>query len=176
MPPASLPPGSQRVLHLQTHLAPALTLQHAQRYMQQGQWQQAEPLLLRLAQPPAAPSPADTPPAESPDAHRPDALHLLGQLHLMQGRPGQALVYLEQAQALGLGSAPFFNHLGVALRLLGQPRKALECYEKALAQQADFVSAWVNQGNAQRDLGQHENALRNYEITKIGRASCRERV
>ena len=62
-----------------------------------------------------------------------DALHLLGLIHLQQGRHDSAIALIQQAIAIAPNVAKFHGNLGNAFKSLGTFEKAVACYKQALS-------------------------------------------
>ena len=56
-------------------------------------------------------------------------------------RPGEALVYYEQARTVDSGDAEFLNNFGIVLQDLGRLDEAIERYAAAIALKPDFTLA-----------------------------------
>ncbi|MBN2125339.1 MAG: tetratricopeptide repeat protein [Deltaproteobacteria bacterium] len=85
-----------------------------------------------------------------------------GGLLVQQGRPGEALPYLERAAGLDLTRkrrAILLNNWGAAYFKLGDYERAIERFRKAVLLRPDDLSYVMNLGNAYLDSGRPERAL-----------------
>jgi tetratricopeptide (TPR) repeat protein len=95
--------------------------------------------------------------AVAPD--QPIALHLLGVLTLAAGRPGEALVLLQQALDLRPGNRETRLALADAHAATGDRALAIARYRDLLTDDPDHAGALVNLANVLRDTGDAEGAI-----------------
>jgi tetratricopeptide (TPR) repeat protein len=95
------------------------------------------------------------------DPAQADALHLLGVLTTQLGKPGQAVVYLQQALSVKPQIRGIHASLGLALQAAGKLEEAVASYRQALALQPD-AQTHNNLGSALRDLGRPEEAIASF--------------
>jgi len=119
----------------------------AQHYHQAGQLSQAEQLYRQILQ--VAPQHAD-------------ALHFLGMIAGQQGRPEQAITYIDQAIRLDGRKGLYHYNLGELYRVQGRAADAVACYRRALQMQPNYPEAHLNQGIALQDQGQGAEAVACY--------------
>ncbi len=93
----------------------------------------------------------------------PDALHLLGVVYGMQGRPNEALDYFQQCLAVAPQNAMLRFNLAKALSTLQRDKEALEHHEQATILDPANAEIWVNYGRSLDNLRQREEALVCYE-------------
>ena len=91
-----------------------------------------------------------------------DALHLLGVIHLQQGRAGEAVQYISRAVELNPGQPVAYNNLAVAFSALRNFEAAVAACDAALDIKPDHAEAHYNRGGALRDLGRFEDALASF--------------
>ncbi|VAW81014.1 hypothetical protein MNBD_GAMMA15-375, partial [hydrothermal vent metagenome] len=73
-----------------------------------------------------------------------DVLHLLGQSLIQEGRPEQAIRWLEKAVATGSADADACYDLGLAHRKAGNIAEAVCAYRGALEIQPDMLNAHLS--------------------------------
>ncbi|MGH6829119.1 MAG: tetratricopeptide repeat protein [Rhizomicrobium sp.] len=91
------------------------------------------------------------------------ALHLLGLLRLHQGRPGEALSFIEQALHLKPGVPEMLANRGIALEGLGRHQEALEELSRVVEIQPASGRAWSNRGALLSRLDRHREALDDFD-------------
>jgi hypothetical protein len=72
--------------------------------------------------------------------------HLLGVIRFHQGRPDDAILYLERAAAAPNASAEMHNNFGAVLNQTGQTQAAIAAFNRALALKPDYADALNNLG------------------------------
>ena len=81
------------------------------------------------------------------EPNNPDALHLLGLLACMVGKPDIGIDYMRRALEQNSGNAHAHYNLGTALKEQGELDEAAACYRRALALQPDprrrHTSTWL---------------------------------
>ena len=92
-----------------------------------------------------------------------DALHTLGVLYSMQGRPVQAVPMFRRAVARNAASGLAHFNLAVALSTIGDSRGALPCYERAAQLSPRDPDVWVNYGVCLFALERYAEAVDCYE-------------
>lgn len=113
-------------------------------YLQQGQSQRAQAILLELHR--VLP------------AH-PDILFLLGAATSMLGQRAQAVLLYDQLLRLVPEFVPALNAKGLDLAALGKPVEALAAFDQALTVAPEFVEAAVNKAALLNTLGRYTEAL-----------------
>lgn len=86
----------------------------------------------------------------------------LGNLHLMRGKPGDALEFLTKSIELDPADAQAHQNLGSVFLGLGRLPEAEACYQQALALNPDYAQAHSNLGITLLELGRHEEAVASY--------------
>lgn len=119
-------------------------LRLALEYQQHGRFQEAERIYREVLE-------------RHPD--HPDALHLLGVLAALSGRPQLAAALIARAIDLNPSAAPYHNNLGNVLQDLGRLPESLLCYREALRLDPSSAEALVNMGNALNRLDRFPEAL-----------------
>lgn len=89
----------------------------------------------------------------------PSALHLLGLVHVFQGRTEKGVTLLRRAVDLVPCFPEGLNHLGLALKRQGKRDEAADCFHRALAIVPDFAEARVNLGNTLSEEGDLDAAI-----------------
>jgi protein O-GlcNAc transferase len=108
------------------------------------------------------------------DPENVDALHLLGHLLSLQGRPSEAIPLLERAVKLQPGSAEIHFNLGNAYETQGLLNEALASLENALRLRPGFGAALNNLANIAKKLGMTDRAEACYrELTRLEPATAR---
>ena len=74
------------------------------------------------------------------------ALHLMGLMRLHQGRPAEALPYIERALTLQPGTPEMLSNYGIALEGVGRHHEALAALEQVVKLGPDNSRAWCNRG------------------------------
>ncbi|HQO34673.1 MAG TPA: tetratricopeptide repeat protein [bacterium] len=87
------------------------------------------------------------------DAHLLDAYHLLGQIHLSQGREKEAIEIYRKALSIRDDYPDFYAGLGEACLVSGKPEEALSYLEKAVSFNPRYSEAYFYLGRAY--LGQN---------------------
>ncbi len=90
------------------------------------------------------------------------ALHLMGLIRLHQGRPGEALPYIEHALRLQPGTPEMLSNYGIALEGVGRPAEALEALERVVKAAPGNSRAWNNRGALLSKLQRNEEALADF--------------
>jgi tetratricopeptide (TPR) repeat protein len=91
------------------------------------------------------------------------AAHMLGAVHIQEGRFADAERQLRRALQLDPYAAEVLNHLGMSLRSLDRLDEAVDAYDRAIALRPAYAEAYCNRGNALRLLGRREAALASYD-------------
>ena len=112
-------------------IAEALTV--AIRHLQGGRLQAAEQIYRQILQ---------------VEPNHPDALHLLGVIASMAGKPELAIEYIGRALQRKPDNPEAHSNLGVALKEKGKLDEAVGCFRRALQLKPDFVDAHNNLGIA----------------------------
>ena len=92
-----------------------------------------------------------------------EALHLLGVIAHQVGKLKQAIVYYQQAIALGLDRADVYYSLGAALDASGQTPEAIACYQQAIALKPDYAEVHYDLGHALQEQGHLSAAIDHYQ-------------
>jgi protein O-GlcNAc transferase len=127
---------------LQTWIQEALALHRA------GRLCEAEPLYLKCL-------------AAEPNFY--PALHLLGLLRLHQGRPAEALPYIERALTLHAESPEMLFDYGIALDGVGRCREALQALERVVKLNPNDSRAWTSRGALLARMQRNEAALADFD-------------
>ena len=98
----------------------------------------------------------------SDDSHF-DALHTLGVLCGMRGRPDLSLSHLSKALGVRPDSTDANWHMAIALVDLKRPDDALASLDRTLELQPDHLGALINRGNLLQEQGQPEAALASFD-------------
>jgi tetratricopeptide (TPR) repeat protein len=88
-----------------------------------------------------------------------DALHLLAQIKMERGKPGEAYRLMRAAVAARPDLADARVHLGLVLRTMKQPAEALASFEKASALDPGHIDALGHRGDVLIELGRPGEAL-----------------
>ena len=91
-----------------------------------------------------------------------DALHLLGVIASMLGKPEMAIEYMARAVQRKPDYAEAHSNLGLALNSQGRLEEAVVCYRRALALKPDYAEAHNNLGNALSDQRKLDEAAACY--------------
>lgn len=95
--------------------------------------------------------------------NHPDALHLMGVVCGMQGRPNDALAFFQECLAVAPQNAMLRFNLAKALSALQRDSEALEHHRQAAALDASNPDVWINFGRSLDNLREREEALACYE-------------
>jgi tetratricopeptide (TPR) repeat protein len=87
-----------------------------------------------------------------------DALHLMGVLEHHEGRPAEALDWIERAIASRSDNATYHSNAGLVLRSLGRFDEAVAALTRAAQLDPDYVIARRNLGVVLRELGRLDEA------------------
>lgn len=98
----------------------------------------------------------------SKDPKQPAANHLLGLVHLNQGRPAEAVDHISQAVKARPEDAQYLSNLGVALNAAGRSAEAVEVLQRSILANLDFAEAYSNLGMAFRNLKRFDDAVAVY--------------
>lgn len=131
-------------------LTPSQALQTAIQYQQTGQWQAAEALYRQVLQ---------------SQPHQSQALQFyleLSNLLWQQGRPTDAIGYLQLVLSFNPNFAEAYNNLGTVLMNQNQPTEAVACYQRALTLNPNFAEAYSNLGNVCKERGRLTEAISYY--------------
>ena len=93
----------------------------------------------------------------------PDALHLIGVVYGLQGRPNEALDSFQKCLAVAPQNAMLRFNLAKALSVLQRDREAVEHHHQAAILDPTNPEIWVNYGRSLDNLRQREEALVCYE-------------
>jgi predicted O-linked N-acetylglucosamine transferase (SPINDLY family) len=91
------------------------------------------------------------------------ALHLMGLIRLHQGRPGEALPYIERALRLRPGVPEMLANYGIALDGVGRTPEALAALDSVVKADPRNARAWSNRGALLVRLQRHEDALADFD-------------
>jgi tetratricopeptide (TPR) repeat protein len=91
-----------------------------------------------------------------------DALHMLGVITAMTGKPREALAWMDRAIDVDPRNGVVLNNRGLARQELGEFAAALRDHERALAIDARYHEAHFARGNALKGLRRWEEALVSY--------------
>jgi predicted O-linked N-acetylglucosamine transferase (SPINDLY family) len=91
------------------------------------------------------------------------ALHLMGLIRLHQGRPGEALPYIERALGLRPGIPDMLANYSIALDGVGRTPEALAVLEKVVKADPRNSRAWSNRGALLVRLNRHSDALADFD-------------
>src|SRR5688572_19290105 len=89
------------------------------------------------------------------DANQPDALHLLGLVALLVGKPKIAIELIERAIARRKEFPAAQSNLGFAYQSAGRWTEAISAYRRSIELQPDVPEARVNLGIALCEAGRH---------------------
>jgi tetratricopeptide (TPR) repeat protein len=89
---------------------------------------------------------------------RPYALLIRANLELAEGRPGEALVLLAQAEEMEFPSGALQYHIGRAYTAMRRWDDAEKAFARAVEQEPEFTPARRNQARALYELGRNEEA------------------
>jgi tetratricopeptide (TPR) repeat protein len=92
-----------------------------------------------------------------------DALHILGVVRAMEGRPGQAVDLFRKALTLNKNHSFLQFNMAKALAEMGRDEEALVHHRWATRLAPDHAEAWLNFGLSLLNLGQHEEAAAAFE-------------
>lgn len=92
-----------------------------------------------------------------------DALHLMGVVCGMQGRPKDALSFFQQCLALAPENAMLRFNLAKALSSMQRDAEAIEHHQKASSLDPANPDIWINYGRSLDNLRRREEALACYE-------------
>ena len=95
--------------------------------------------------------------------NQPDALHLMGVVCGMQGRPNDALVFFQQCLVVAPQNAMLRFNLAKALSALQRDAEALEHHQQAVSLDPGNPDVWINYGRSLDNLRKREEALACYE-------------
>jgi protein O-GlcNAc transferase len=93
------------------------------------------------------------------DANVVPALQALGLIRLNQGRPAEALSYIERALILDPVSDDMCSHRGLSLMALGRPEEALASYDRVLQRRPDALEVRYYRALALNAMGRASDAL-----------------
>ena len=99
--------------------------------------------------------------ASSP--HHPDALHLMGVVCGMQGRPQDALLFFQECLSVAPQNAMLRFNLAKALSALQRDTEAIEHHQQAASLDSGNPDVWINYGRSLDNLRKREEALDCYE-------------
>lgn len=99
----------------------------------------------------------------SAQPHHCDAHHLLGVIHLHDGRATEAVTWLKRATNLGPQQAEIQVNLGNALAAAGLYEDAVLSFDRALLLNPEHAGCWNNRGHALLTLGKYEKALLSFD-------------
>lgn len=88
-----------------------------------------------------------------------NALQVLGIACRDQGRPDEAIGYLERSVAADASFPDTHSNLGAAYAAAGRYEDAVVSFKKAIELRPRYVTAIDNLGLAHKELGQHEEAI-----------------
>ena len=100
--------------------------------------------------------------AESLVPGRPSVLTNLGAVRLKLGRPGEALVVLQEALAQEPDNGEALGHCAAAHAELGHAHEALALFDRALAVGDQQPALWTLRGSVLRELGQGDAAAESF--------------
>ena len=92
-----------------------------------------------------------------------DALHLMGVVCGMQGRPNDALSFFQQCLALAPENAMLRFNLAKALSSMQRDAEAIDHHQKASSLDPANPDIWINYGRSLDNLRRREEALACYE-------------
>ena len=95
--------------------------------------------------------------------NNPDALHLMGVVCGMQGRPNEALGFFQQCLVLVPQNAMLRFNLAKALSALQRDAEAIEHHQAASSLDPANPDIWINYGRSLDNLREREEALAAYE-------------
>jgi tetratricopeptide (TPR) repeat protein len=93
----------------------------------------------------------------------PVGFNILGDIHLKQGNPREALKAFDSAVKLAPTFPEAHCNRGAALQELGRLEEALSAEERALRHRPDYATAHFNRGNILKELGRPDEALAAYD-------------
>lgn len=96
------------------------------------------------------------------DAAHPAANHLMGLVHLQQGRAAEAADHIARAVRSKPENSQYQANLGVALNAAGRSAEAVDALQRATTIDPEFAEAYSNLGMALRGLGRLEDAITAY--------------
>ena len=97
------------------------------------------------------------------DSNNPDALHLMGIVCGMQGRPEDALLLLNQCLEITPDNPLLHFNIAKAFSSLQKDQEAIKHHLKAVELDPSNQDAWLNYGRSLDNLRQREEALACYE-------------
>jgi predicted O-linked N-acetylglucosamine transferase (SPINDLY family) len=97
------------------------------------------------------------------EPHNPEALHLMGIVHGMQGRPDDALIFLNQCLEFTPDNPLLHFNIAKAFSSLQRESDAIQHHLKAVELDPVNQDAWLNYGRSLDNLRQREDALDCYE-------------
>lgn len=92
-----------------------------------------------------------------------DALHILGVINGLQGRPSLAREHLSKAAKLDPNNGFIHFNLAKALVDLGENLKALAHHRKATDLSPAHIESWLGYGKCFADLGMHPDAIKAFK-------------
>lgn len=95
--------------------------------------------------------------------NNPDALHLMGVVCGMQGRPNEALAFFQQCLVIAPQNALLRFNLARALSALQRDAEAIEHHQAASSLDSANPDVWINYGRSLDNLRRREEALAAYE-------------
>ena len=95
--------------------------------------------------------------------NNPDALHLMGVVCGMQGRPNDALAFFQQCLVIAPQNAMLRFNLAKALSALQRDAEAIEHHQAASSLDFTNPDVWINYGRSLDNLRRREEALAAYE-------------
>jgi protein O-GlcNAc transferase len=91
------------------------------------------------------------------------ALHLMGLIRLHQGRPAEALPYIERALKTAAATPEMLANYGIALEGVGRHAEALEALDRVVKAAPGNSRAWNNRGASLHKLGRNDEALADFD-------------
>lgn len=95
--------------------------------------------------------------------------NVLGDIHLRNERPRDALKAFDQALRYAPGFPEAHANRGVALQEMGRLEEALRATDRALKQRPGYPVAYFNRGNILRDMLRFEDAVEAFDKALAGR-------
>lgn len=99
--------------------------------------------------------------------NNPEALHLMGVVCGMQGRPNEALIFFQQCLVVAPQNAVLRFNLAKALSALQRDAEAIVHHQEAASLDAANPDVWINYGRSLDNLRRREEALAAYEKAVI---------